>query len=60
MQRWELYQQVDLLKALYYSCRDAAEWDRAKDDYIAALDEARSTQRWLRNVNRVKKEAWLK
>ena len=58
MARWELYQQVDLLKALYYSCRDAAEWDRAQDDYIAALDESRAKMRWLRDVNRVKKEAW--
>ena len=52
MRRWELYQQVALLKGLYYSCRDAAEWDRAKEDYIAALDEARSKQRWLREINR--------
>ena len=58
MARWELYQQVDLLKALYYSCRDAAEWDRAQDDYIAALEESRAKMRWLRDVNRVKKEAW--
>lgn len=58
MARWELYQQVDLLKALYYSCRDAAEWDRVKDDYIAALEESRAKMRWLRDVNRVKKEAW--
>lgn len=57
MARWELYQQVDLLKALYYSCRDAAEWDRAQDDYIAALEESRAKMRWLRDVNRVKKEA---
>lgn len=58
MARWELYQQVDLLKALYYSCRDAAEWDRAQDDYIAALEESRAKMRWLRDVNRAKKEAW--
>lgn len=57
MARWELYQQVDLLKALYYSCRDAAEWDRAQDDYIAALEESRAKMRWLRDVNRAKKEA---
>jgi hypothetical protein len=58
MARWELYQQVYLLKALYYSCRDAAEWDRAQDDYIAALEESRAKMRWLRDANRVKKEAW--
>lgn len=58
MNRWELYQQVALLKGLYYSCRDAAEWDRAKDDYIAALDEARSKQRWLREINRPYRGGW--
>ena len=58
MNRWELYQQVALLKGLYYSCRDAAEWDRAKDDYIAALYEALSKQRWLREINRPYRGGW--
>lgn len=51
MERWELYQQVALLKELYYGCPDAAEWDRAKDDYIAALDECRAKTQLLKTLN---------
>ena len=60
MHRYNYYLQVALLKALYYSCQTAAEWDRDSETYIAALEEMRGKQRWLRNVNRVKKEVWLK
>jgi hypothetical protein len=60
MNRADLYTQIKLLKDLYFGCPDAKEWDRNEADYVHALDEMRAKQRWLRNVNRVKKEAWLK
>ena len=57
---FDLYTQIKLLKDLYFGCPDAKEWDRNEADYVHALDEMKAKQRWLRNVNRVKKEAWLK
>lgn len=52
MHRYDYYQQIRLLKALYYSCMTADQWDKDSETYIAALDEARSKQRWLREINR--------
>ena len=60
MNRADLYTQIKLLKDLYFGCPDAKEWDPREADYVHALDEMRAKQRWLRNVNRVKKEVWLK
>ena len=60
MNRADLYTQIKLLKDLYLGCPDAKEWDLNEADYVHSLDEMKTKQRWLRNVNRVKKEAWLK
>ena len=60
MRRWELYQQIYLLGALYYGCRNSADWDAREDMYIQAINERYAKMRWLRNLNRVKKEAWFR
>ena len=60
MTRSDQYTQIELLKALYFGCPDAAAWDKNEADYVHALEEMRAKEHWLREVNKPYKGRWHK
>ena len=52
MTRWELYQQMALLMALFSSCRDVTDFDRWGEDYLYAHVEFHKKKNMLRELNR--------